>query len=132
VATVKEPLTVPVLKKILPVELTNSNIGRGYHWAATAASRKKIARTLAGERRTPFEYPVAIRITRILGPGQRLWDADSVGRGNAKELIDSLVELGWLHDDGPRWVTHCDYRQDAQSRVSGPSVMIEIFRTGDT
>jgi hypothetical protein len=121
-----------ILKKILPVELKNANIGRGHSWHSTAASRKKIARTLANERRTPFDFPVAIRITRILGPGQRLWDADSVGRGNAKELIDSLVELGWFYDDGPKHITHCDYRQDAQSRVSGPSVMIEIFRTGDT
>jgi hypothetical protein len=130
--TVKECLTTPILKKILPIELKNANIGRGHSWHSTAASRKRIAKALAGERRTPFEYPVAIRITRILGPNQRLWDADSVGRGNAKELIDSLVELGWFYDDGPRWVTHCDYRQDAQSRVSGPSVMIEVFKTGDT
>lgn len=130
-ATVNECLTVPILKKILPVELKNANIGRGHSWHSTAASRKRIARTLVDERRQPFEFPVAIRITRILGPGQRLWDADSVGRGNAKELIDTLVELGWFVDDGPRWITHCDYRQDAQSRVSGPSVMIEIFKTGD-
>ena len=131
VPVVKQSLTTPILKKILPVELKNANIGRGHSWHSTASSRKRIARTLANERRTPFEFPVAIRITRILGPNQRLWDADSVGRGNAKELIDTLVELGWFCDDGPKWITHCDYRQDAQSRVSGPSVMIEVFQTGE-
>jgi len=124
--------TAPVLKKVLPVELKNANVGRGHSWHSTAASRKRIAKRLANERREPFAYPVAILLTRILGPGQRLWDADSVGRGNAKELIDSLVELGWFHDDGPKWITHCDYRQDASQRINGPSVLIEVFKTGDT
>jgi hypothetical protein len=117
----------PILCKVFRIELTNGNDGRGSKWFRTAAVRQRIARTLANERRTPFEHPVEIRITRILGANQRLWDADSVGRGNAKELIDSLVELGWFHDDGPKWITHCDYRQDAQSRASGPAVMIEVF-----
>jgi hypothetical protein len=55
-----------------------------------------------------------------------------VGRGNVKELIDSLVELGWFVDDGPKWITHCDYRQDASQRINGPSVMIEVFTTEQT
>lgn len=119
--------TQPILCKVFRIELTNGNDGRGSKWFRTAAVRQKIARVLSNERRTPFEHPVEIRITRILGAGQRLWDADSVGRGNAKELIDSLVELGWFTDDGPRWITHCDYRQDAKSRASGPAVMIEVY-----
>jgi hypothetical protein len=117
-----------ILRRVFPIELTNANKGRGHSWHATAASRKKIAKALTGERREPFAFPVAIRITRILGPSQRLWDADSCGRGNAKELVDSLVEAGWFHDDGPRWITHCDYRQDSQSRASGPATMIEVMR----
>ena len=116
-----------ILRRVLPIELTNGNDGRGSKWFNSAKRRQTIAQTLHSERRTPFEHPVAIRITRILGPGQRLWDADSVGRGNAKELIDSLVELGWFYDDGPKQITHCDYRQDASQRLNGPSVLIEVF-----
>jgi hypothetical protein len=116
-----------ILSRMLPIELTNGNDGRGSKWFRSSSRRKIIARTLANERRTPFAFPVAIRLTRILGPGQRLWDADSVGRGNAKELVDSLVELGWFRDDGPKQITHCDYRQDASQRINGPSVLIEVF-----
>jgi hypothetical protein len=123
--------TEPILRKFFRIELTNGNDGRGSKWFRTAAVRQRIARTLFDERRTPFDHPVKIRITRILGANQKLWDADSVGRGNAKELIDSLVELGWFHDDGPRWITHCDYRQDAKSRASGPAVMVEVWAEGD-
>lgn len=119
--------TQPILCKVFRIQLTNGNDGRGSKWFRAAAVRQEIARMLSNERRTPFEHPVEIRITRILGAGQRLWDADSVGRGNAKELIDSLVELGWFADDGPKWITHCDYRQDAKSRASGPAVMIEVW-----
>jgi hypothetical protein len=119
--------TPPLVCRVFKIELTNGNDGRQKNWYKPAQTRQRIARTLFDERRTPFDHPVKIRITRILGANQRLWDADSVGRGNAKELIDSLVELGWFHDDGPRWITHCDYRQDAQSRASGPAVMIEVW-----
>jgi hypothetical protein len=119
--------TSPLLCRVFKIELTNGNDGRQKNWYKPAQTRQRIARTLFDERRAPFDHPVKIRITRILGASQRLWDADSVGRGNAKELIDSLVELGWFHDDGPKWITHCDYRQDAQSRASGPAVMIEVW-----
>ena len=116
-----------ILSRMLPIELTNGNDGRGSKWFRSSSRRKIIARTLANERRAPFAFPVAIQIVRVLGAGQRLWDADSVGRGNAKELVDSLVELGWFHDDGPKWITHCDYRQDASQRKIGPVTVINVF-----
>jgi hypothetical protein len=116
-----------ILSRMLPIELTNGNDGRGSKWFRSSARRKIIARTLANERRTPFAFPVAIQIIRVLGAGQRLWDADSVGRGNAKELVDSLVELGWFYDDGPKWITHCDYRQDASQRKIGPVTVVNVF-----
>lgn len=78
------------------------------------------------KRETPYSERVNLTITRILAPGQRLWDADSVLRGNAKELIDALVELGWFKDDGPRCIGVCDGRQDVTRRVEGAAVEIRI------
>jgi hypothetical protein len=119
-----------LLRVVLPVELTNGNDGRGSKWFRSAERRQKIAKTLVrlGLMRKPWNHPTRIVFRRILGPGQRLWDADSVGRGSAKEIIDALVEIGWWHDDGPRWITHCDYRQDASMRPMGPAVMVEVFK----
>tara|TARA_R110002110_G_scaffold116667_3_gene288278 strand:- start:393 stop:671 length:279 start_codon:yes stop_codon:yes gene_type:complete len=78
--------------------------------------------------REPFEFPVQIRLTRIIGPRQRLWDADSVLRGSAKQILDALVAIGWFHDDGPRWITSATGVQDASQRENGPAVMIEVFK----
>jgi hypothetical protein len=111
----------------LPVALTNGNDGRGRAWYASANNRKKLASMLFPFRRKPFGHPVGIRITRILGKREQLWDADSVGRGNAKELVDTLTELGWWSDDGPPFITYCDYRQDKSQRENGPCVKIEVF-----
>jgi len=72
---------------------------------------------------------VEIQLTRIIGPRHRLWDADSVLRGSAKQLIDSLVAIGWFHDDGPKWITSATGVQDASQRVNGPAVMVEVFKS---
>jgi hypothetical protein len=117
----------PILVRLLPVQLTNGNDGRGSKWFNSAKRRSDIEKWLFNERRTPFDSPVKIRITRILGARERLWDADSVGRGNAKEIVDSLTALGWWKDDGPRWITHCEYRQDASQRKNGPATLVEVF-----
>lgn len=111
----------------LPVKLTNGNDGRGSRWFRSSVRRKKYMRELADFKRKPFEHPTRIVITRILGPNERLWDADSIGRGNAKEIIDSLVKLGWWHDDGPKFIATCDYRQDTTQREQGPAVRIDIY-----
>ena len=111
----------------LPIRLENDNTGRSQHWSK-AAKRKQsyeaIVRVLGG-RKKPFEHPVSLRLIRILGPREHLWDADSVGRGSAKELIDSFVACGWLHDDGPKWVTAVEYTQEID-RKSGPAVRVEF------
>ena len=111
---------------ILPVELTNGNDGRGSKWFSSAKARKAIEATLHGHRRTPFTGPVHLTLTRILGAGQRLWDHDSIGRGNAKELVDSLVALGWFFDDKPKWIFGVDYRQDDKRRSLGPAVEVVV------
>jgi len=116
-----------LLRELLPVKLTNGNDGRGSRWFKADKRRKAIVKQLAGLKREPFSDPVRVVLTRVLGKGERLWDADSVGRGNAKELIDSLVELGWWVDDGPKFIRECDYRQDANRRDDGSAVLVEVF-----
>jgi hypothetical protein len=117
-----------MLTLLIPLELTNRNDGRGHSWHRTASERQKIERLLIAEglQRSPFETPVTIRITRILGKGQRLWDPDSGLRGNAKELIDSLVAAGWFHDDSAKWITEVRFFQCATDRELGPAVRIDI------
>ena len=115
-----------LLRIILPIELTNGNDGRGYAWQRSAARRKKLGKMLAPLRRKPFSVPVVVEVTRILGKGQRLWDSSSVGRGNWKEIEDTLVELGWFHDDGPKWIVQTIFAQTADRRDEGPAVEIVV------
>ena len=112
----------------LPIELTNRNDGRGHAWYRTAKERERIEWRLRslGHQREPFPVRVDVVITRVLGKGQRLWDGDSVLRGNAKELLDSLVALGWFEKDDSRWIRNVDGRQDASRRSDGPCVVIEV------
>jgi len=117
----------PIFVEILPIKLTNNNDGRGHSWYRSSVERRKIGRAIGHMRRKPFGFRVDLRITRILGVKQLLWDADSIGRGNAKELVDTLVALGWFHDDGPKYIRHCDYRQDDSQRTNGPAVQVEVF-----
>lgn len=116
----------------LPIELTNGNDGRTKHFWQAAARRKQYEAiiTLMRPRPRPIPTPCRITITRVLGKGQRLFDADSLGRGNAKELIDAIVAAGFLPDDGPRHVTEVTYRQDATRRRDGPSTEVTIEPVG--
>ena len=118
-----------ISSRMLGIELTNGNDGRGSKWFKTAAVRKKLEKQFLamGLASEPFQHPVRIRITRILGKKQRLWDADSIGRGNSKELIDALTAIGWFVDDSPKWITHCDFRQDSSQREHGPDVCFEVL-----
>jgi len=119
-----------LMTQTLPIELTNGNDGRGSKWYSSAKVRKRIETTLRGLGlvRQPFEYQVAIRLTRVLGKGQQFWDSDSFYRGNSKELIDALVACGWFHDDGPKWIVDATGKQDASQRVNGPCVIVEVFK----
>ena len=112
----------------LPIELTNGNDGRGNRWFSSAKVRKTIEATLraTGHVRKPFEHPVTVHVTRILGAKQRLWDSSSIGRGNWKEIEDALVAVGWFHDDGPKWITETRFFQDAGQRQNGPAVRVRI------
>ena len=118
-----------ILRETIKLNLTNGNDGQGRAWYRTASTRKAIEQQLKVQdlKRDPFDFPVKITLTRILGPNQRLWDADSVLRGNAKQLIDSLVAVGWFHDDSMKYITQVIGAQDATQRENGPAVLIEVF-----
>lgn len=119
-----------LISEALPIELSNGNDGRGGRWFSSAKLRKEIEATLIdlGHQRRPFDFPVEIHITRILGPRQQLWDADSKLRGNAKELIDALVAVGWFLDDGPKYVTDVTASQDKTQRENGPSIIVTVSK----
>ena len=119
-----------ILRETIKLNLTNGNDGQGRAWYKSAATRKAIEQQLKVQdlKRDPFEFPVKLTLTRILGPNQRLWDADSVLRGNAKQLIDSLVAVGWFHDDSMKYITQVIGAQDATQRENGPAVLIEVFK----
>jgi len=120
----------PILVETIPMDLTNSNDGQGHAWYRTAGLRKAIAVQLGkqGLQRKPFEFPVRLVVTRILGPRQKQWDADSILRGSYKALQDELVCQGWFHDDSTKYITACDGRQDATQRKNGPAVKIEVYK----
>lgn len=117
-----------LLCETIPLELLNNNKGRSFaHWNSTKL-RKQYEQELRlrGLVRKPFEVLVDVAICRVLGPRHRLWDGDSVLRGSAKELMDSLVACGWFHDDGPRWIRNVIGIQDCSRRDIGPAVSIYV------
>lgn len=130
------PVTLPgtaqdsLLRVRLPIRMTNNNAGRGYRWHASAKFRADCEGYLRvwGLTRTPFAAPVIVRVTRILGPRERLWDSSSVLRGNWKEIEDSLVAMGWFRDDSPRWITATIAAQVSDRRAEGPAIEIEILQ----
>jgi hypothetical protein len=123
-----------VATELLKVKLTNNNNGQSKHWSRSAKDRNEFELELRAYHgtRKPFIFPVRLVVTRILGPGELLWDYSSIGRGNWKQIEDSLVACGWFVDDGPKFITGVVFDQDSQNRKLGPSVKIEIYKTGDT
>jgi len=113
---------------LLPLPLSNNNTGQSRHWSAANKQKQLFATTLAKLRlkATPPTHKQRVTITRILGKGERLWDADSVLRGNAKQLLDSLVDAGYFVDDGPNYITEVLGKQDAGNRSDGPAIRVEI------
>ncbi len=109
----------------LDLELTNQNKWTPRRWTQ-CKDRRQFEQLLRdwGLVRSPLDVRVDVTVTRILGQGQRHWDASSCGRGNYKELEDALVACGWWHDDGPRYIRNVDFRQDDTRRSDGPATRI--------
>jgi hypothetical protein len=129
----RKRMETAILTEVLPIELTNGNDGRGGKWFKTAKVRKKLESpnlaSKAGPQ--PVRFRVRIRLTSVLRAIQRLWGANSIGRGNSKELIDALVVCGWFTDDSPKYVKGCDFRQDDTMRELGPAILFESLSHGD-
>ena len=116
----------------LPIELNNGNDGRGGRWFSSAKVRQQIEATLRAEGYTlsmPVSFnKVSLMVTRILGPRQQKWDADSYQRGNLKELIDALVVCGWFVDDGPKYIEEVRFKQLVlKPRPMRSTTLIEVM-----
>ena len=122
-----------VLSQRLAIKLTNNNQGQGRHWAKSHRSRKDLELFLLAfyGRRQPFKFPVRLRVTRILGKREHLWDESSISRGNWKQIEDSLVSLGWFVDDCRPYIVGYDFTQDDSQREQGPAVLVECFKAGE-
>ena len=118
-----EPITL-----LLPLKLSNNNTGQSRHWSAANKQKHTFVHTLRAMRikGTPPPVKQRVTITRILGKGESLWDADSVLRGNAKQLLDSLVDAGFFVDDGPKYISEVLDKQDDSRRSAGPAIQVEI------
>lgn len=118
-----------VLDIVLPIELKNNNTGRGFHWSKTNKERQYMEECLIllRQKRKPFDHPVSVLVTRILGKGQSFWDSSSILRGNYKELEDAFVACGWFHDDNTQWITSTFGVQDGTRRDLGRGIHIQCF-----
>jgi hypothetical protein len=116
----------------LPVVLTNGNEGRDKRWYSSAKIRTQIEYMLrlgGHSRPEPFNEPIVLRITRVLARAQKLWDSDSIGRGNAKELVDSLVACNWFRDDSAAYITETRFAQFIPLvREKMGSTIVEVLR----
>lgn len=120
-----------LLEQLLPIKLENQNQHQSRDWRAAVNRRKKYERLLRYKKlvRKPFRFPVQVIVTRILGPREQKWDHSSIGRGNYKEIEDSLVSLGWFNDDSPKWIVETRFKQDDSQRKNGPKVLIQVYST---
>lgn len=97
----------------IPYVLKNHNAGQQRAWQIAASERKRCEKLLRdlGHIRKPMTRPVSLEVVRNLGPKQRFWDNDSILRGTAKQLIDSIVACGWFKDDSPAYLQQVVGRQ---------------------
>ena len=127
-------------------KLKNNNNGQTKHWSQSHSERKKwmkaletaevetvngdvfgfhefAAHVLSGE---PLAQKVGIEVHRVLGPRERHYDPDSVLRGNAKQLVDSLVESNYLQDDNIKCILWALGTQSVE-RSAESHVLVRFF-----
>lgn len=127
--------------------LSNQNVGRSRHWSSASKVKSKWVNSLKGAdvvtgtgvhfdlptfhaevlNGNPLAQRVGIVTTRVLGKGMRLWDFDSIGRGDCKEAIDSIVKCGILSDDSPKHVAWWLGQQDDSQRSEGPFTVFTFY-----
>lgn len=114
---------------VLDIELVNGNEGRGGDWYESNNRKRKLLKIFRAKELVfrPLDYPVKVRLTRLIGKGQRYWDSMSVLSGSAKELFDAMVECDWFVNDDHNWikltVSHQELRRDKP-----PGFRLEIFQ----
>ena len=139
-----------ILTISIDADLKNQNSGQTRHWS-TAHREKKIMTTallngrilypgdgnlkfsvFCGEiMKHAFDSKVDITVKRILGKAQRLFDPDSILRGNCKQLLDAIVDSGILVDDSSRHIGRVLGVQDATQRDRGPAIEITFWKSPD-
>lgn len=130
-------------KIVIDRELKNGNNGQSKHWGTShkerAAWLKKVKDAYVIEPNgnesmlvdfldcyQPPQYQ-GLLITRHLGKNQRFFDPDSVLRGSAKQLCDSLIEVGVAPDDSIKHLKFVIGLQCDESRELGPYTSVEVF-----
>ena len=134
----------------IPMKLKNNNQGQGRHWSGSHKERREASEAVSNARvwqpatkqsqvyqrlsewtREPHigkNEKLGLVVWRILGKRERLWDADSVLRGNYKQIQDALIEAGLAEDDSPKYIEWVLGRQDDSIRDQGPKVLVEVYR----
>ena len=136
----------------LPMKLKNNNQGQGHHWSGSHKERRTASVAVTDARfgfwatdGSPFNLKLSqwllephvkygklgIVVWRVLGKRERLWDADSVLRGNYKQIQDALIEAGLAEDDSPKYIEWVLGRQDKERRDEGSCVEIELYDLGE-
>lgn len=134
----------------LPMKLKNNNQGQGHHWSGSHKERRiaseavaealveyyptptssmtlRLSEWLSGPHRECEYEKLGLVVWRVLGKRERLWDADSVLRGNYKQVQDALIEAGLAEDDSPAYIEWVLGRQDKERRDEGSCIEIEIY-----
>ena len=133
----------------IPMKLKNNNQGQGRHWSGSHKERRIASEAVANalvryfpcvesesavrlsewlsERQIDCDQKLGLVVWRILGKRERLWDADSVLRGNYKQIQDALIEAGLAEDDSPKYIEWVLGRQDDTIRDLGPKVLVEVY-----
>lgn len=133
----------------IPMKLKNNNQGQGRHWygshkeraiASQAVAKARVWQPSTSESRICVSLPewlsgldrkadqkIGLVVWRMLGKGERLWDSDSVLRGNYKQIQDALIQHGLAPDDSPKYIEWVLGRQEDRLRDLGSKVLIEVY-----
>jgi hypothetical protein len=130
-------------KIVIDKEIKNANNGQTKHWGTSHRERQQwmnalrqsyIVESNGAEMPTTDYlecaspcYKQGLLITRHLGKNQRFFDPDSVLRGNAKQLVDGLIEMGVAKDDSVKYLLFVIGLQSDADREIGPYTTVEVF-----
>ena len=114
------------------IRLDSPNRTRGKHWASRSrrakAAKVHVMAALAFARwdREPVRSPVAVIVTRYLGPRERALDPDNAVSA-CKPLLDALVHHGVIAGDTPAHIQDISVRS---VRGGGTGVDIDVTTAG--